>query len=398
MTQPVPDWYRDYALPDHYCIHMHGGIQIFFDNNGQLTVQPCAKWYDRPWSLLGEDAFNHPRLLELRRFNRDHAALPVPDQQFDQGDCRRCVMVDPVAGQRHRTNQVAWNAVHCADGKPRYDLPGPVHLAIKADTTCNLACVICVPELSTKWRNELGIKNWAVRPDLEKLRKVIESLDLSVLECLHLYGGEPFLGPTTPMILETMRDVLPNIVIRFDTNGTVRPNQRTLELLSECKQLQLKLSIDGVGSAFEYLRWPGQWNQVEDNLLWFNEIFPDNTRLIMRPAIGLLNAECIRDLDSWAQQKFSHRPNGDPIEIEYNGTNGIYGMESGGEELRHSMTEIYPSQHPIWHVVPQRFENRWSRMFEILRELDQRRGKNFLDHLPHLEKYLKFEKSTQLGQ
>jgi MoaA/NifB/PqqE/SkfB family radical SAM enzyme len=44
------------------------------------------------------------------------------------------------------------------------------------------------------------------------------------------------------------------------------PDSEWWQLWQHFKEVEIQLSIDGVGSRFEYIRYPGNWSQVESNV------------------------------------------------------------------------------------------------------------------------------------
>jgi sulfatase maturation enzyme AslB (radical SAM superfamily) len=60
--------------------------------------------------------------------------------------------------------------------------------------------------------------------------------------------------------------------ISFITNGNVSLTTKQLDILSKFTDLNICISIDGVGPVFEYLRWPGKWPTLLDNIKKFKQI------------------------------------------------------------------------------------------------------------------------------
>jgi len=144
---------------------------------------------------------------------------------------------------------------------------------LKVDTSnkCNSACLTCGPDASTHWRSLLDKNNvsnqgksWTIPlSDIEK------SIDLSSLEMITFRGGEPFLSQTNFEILDKLHGLKNHkCFISFVTNGSIRPNKRMTNILKKFNNVNFCFSIDGIGSVFEYMRYPLSWKTCEDNVAW----------------------------------------------------------------------------------------------------------------------------------
>jgi sulfatase maturation enzyme AslB (radical SAM superfamily) len=117
-----------------------------------------------------------------------------------------------------------------------------------------------------------------------------------------MIGGEPlmeqdkFIEILKKCNLETM-----NILIT--TNSTVRPNEELVTLLKKCKKVGWVLSIDAYGPLNDYLRKGSKWQEVEANLHWFAEQFPDKVNV--NGVISIYNVNNFMDLADYIN---SHYP------------------------------------------------------------------------------------------
>lgn len=368
----------DQHTMDGYCVHMHGGMQMFFNKFGQVTVSPCCSWNAPFWPVTDPDIFNHPELTNIRKLNKEH------NQLFTK-QCSLCI--NKVAD--HEGNRTGWHNIYNIT-KPQYDFKAPIHISIKADITCNLACAICGPYLSTTWQKELGIKGIPVRANKTDLKEILSKLDTSQLRTLHIYGGETLLGKTTETILESIKPALPNILLWLDTNCTVMPSKKLLDLLAQCGRVNLKFSIDGVDKAFEYMRYKAVWNKTQDLMFWFNENLPSNINLFVRPTVGILNAHIMNDLNKWYIKNFIKRPDGSKIGLEYYPAYETFGFDSAGDDFINDIKNMYPQDHKIHSVIPPYpSKNLLKNAFDKLNELDSRRGTSWQQALPHLIPYHK---------
>jgi MoaA/NifB/PqqE/SkfB family radical SAM enzyme len=142
----------------------------------------------------------------------------------------------------------------------------PTILDLRWRNTCNQACVYCGPDLSSLWENLLskdsGISN---TENLTRSKEYIFN-NLENVKHVYLAGGEPLLMKDNEEILTRLLSIDPTIDIRINSNIS---NIRTpvFELLQKFENVKWTISVDSIGELFEYMRWPGNWNQFVENLL-----------------------------------------------------------------------------------------------------------------------------------
>jgi len=153
------------------------------------------------------------------------------------------------------------------------------NLEIQLDRDCNAACLICGPWNSTTWQKyEAKLKGWPISAvpssssaTARSISKIIAHVDFSQIEKILILGGEPLRTDSHVRFLEQIKNPA-TTTVQYTTNGSYRPDPDTLEIWSRFKQIRLCFSVDGVGDHFNYLRWPLQWNQVQDNLTFLLEL------------------------------------------------------------------------------------------------------------------------------
>lgn len=366
------------TVPGHYCANLHAGLQITLGKGQQILVSPCVL-DPVVYPVTDQHVFDHPKLIEFRQSNQTNQKL--------EGGCSQCEEL-ACTGRRGR-NRSSSNMLYIKD-QLLYSQSGPKLITFKLDYTCNLACVTCGPELSTKWRGISKRKNLPVQADEELIRQTIRNIDLSQLETVHIFGGEPLLTRTHEIILEELLAYAKNITVWYDTNATAYPSEHAMELWSQFHLVRLKFSIDGIGSAFNYLRWPAQWSQVEDNILKIKENLPVNHMLSMRPAIGLLNIHIIKNIRDWTNTYLATNRLGDPTEFEYTPVYGMYNAGNMTSAMVRELYQIYPVGDPIFDILAPLSGNAGQlvKIRQTLDNLDQQRGVSWQTALPHLVPHL----------
>jgi sulfatase maturation enzyme AslB (radical SAM superfamily) len=117
---------------------------------------------------------------------------------------------------------------------------------------------------------------------------------------MSFYGGEPFLIKSTWDLLThaAEHNFSKDIELVFNTNGTVWDEEKE-NLLSNFKQVELHLSIDGIGDRFEYLRHPAQWKIVYDNItriIKWRDAIPVSRHVIIDCSVSALNVWYVPEL------------------------------------------------------------------------------------------------------
>jgi sulfatase maturation enzyme AslB (radical SAM superfamily) len=142
----------------------------------------------------------------------------------------------------------------------------PKIIKIATSNLCNSTCITCGPNLSSAWAK---LENLPINYQIAST----PSIDFKAIVQLSFVGGEPLLEKKNFDILDELISLgNTNCFISIITNGSVELNQKQFDILAQFKNLNICLSIDGVGNQFEYIRWPLKWSQLEYNLAQFKKI------------------------------------------------------------------------------------------------------------------------------
>ena len=362
-----------------YCPRIHHGLTLSNITRDSLSYTVCC-WDDKTIASDTVDFF-HPTLVELRSKNQQ--------QQLPLAHCSKCVLQENTGGKK--SMRLGYLETH---GAETYDA-SIQYLDINIDYTCNLACVTCGPELSTTWRNELKIKGRDVRPDLEEfIQTKLKSLDLTHLREVRFWGGEPLLTLTHKKILEYIKSCVDpsQVKLMYNTNGTQRIDQDTKKLIEQFKFARISFSIDGIGSQFEYLRYPANWSQVEENLLWWRENLPHNSMLSMTVTASVLNVLDLNQVFEWYQQYFSKSVFGDDIEIYVHQAFGKYGLESMPEPMIQHFKSIDNYCQPWIQDLAMLGKHKHNLKLAVqeLKTNDQRRGLDLAKVFPEVAEFINY--------
>jgi hypothetical protein len=163
----------------------------------------------------------------------------------------------------------------CADSKHQTLL-----YQIKTSNLCNQACVSCNSTFSTKWAQVE--KHMNIVPN-SQYQFDLDAADINYgsAKRISLLGGEPLFDPKTFEILQKLIDHNnTNCFISLITNGSITLNIKQIELLKQFTDLNICISIDGVGPVFEYMRWPGKWSNLLENINQYKSITKNISVLI----------------------------------------------------------------------------------------------------------------------
>ena len=233
------------TMTTEYCRLLSNGAHFESDN---IKFQPCC-WIQ-------------PKDIKIANSN-DLASVrkTVTEEVLSNKDkfCKECINREKY-GYSKSFRQRSNNFI------PINAIPNKIYvLTLQIDTTCNAACAMCSSAFSSLWAKQDDPK--FKLKDFSSEYKNLKSLeDWSHLTRLTFAGGEPFLSENNLDFIKSL-PFPENIVITFNTNGSIVPNDEWARELSKFKKLIISFSIDGINDQFNYIRWPLQWSKVSQNIV-----------------------------------------------------------------------------------------------------------------------------------
>ena len=193
------------------------------------------------------------------------------------------------------------------DQADKYTLPDGtstakvVNLGLRLSNLCNQKCIMCSPEYSSLWYedwNKLwgdvqvmppgtvwGNKEYRMSKD-SRGREILdyskwwdsdiwwERFDKIAPDLRHIYfsGGEPLIAPAMDEILSRLiaKDFAKNVTLRYDTNLTVI-NNKIIEKFKHFKKIDFCVSLDDIEERYELIRFPGNYNNIINNIKTIKE-------------------------------------------------------------------------------------------------------------------------------
>lgn len=188
---------------------------------------------------------------------------------------------------------------------------GITEIEINSTNVCNFSCTHCRPGLSSKWiklAEQLDAENVShqrlnvgkvYRPDPKNMLHNIQELDLQNLELIRFKGGEPMLNEDVKAVLKYLRDedILSRVHVEFVTNGSII-DEEVFQLLEPAKEVDMYLSVDGVGQVQRYIRIGDSGN---DKIEAFVKRFSQLQNVSFSPSISVMayNVFSLDKLADW---------------------------------------------------------------------------------------------------
>jgi len=294
----------------------------------------------------------------------DNTYLASFRQQIQKGEfpvgCSACQQAESAGLTSRRIGSNQWYKDNGLDNN-QLEL---VRMDYWTGDTCNLACVICGPNNSSVWKQELGLP---IELQKSTTNKFWHDIQLDQIKFIHFNGGEPLLSKEHVRLLEAVPDKS-QVHINYNTNGTVLPTQYLLDLWAKFKLVQLDFSIDDIKQRFQYQRYPAIWQQVVDNLNWFVEHAPHNCMFAINTSVGVLNFYNLNNLDQWLLQNFRTSRFTDPVEYRQQFTAGIFSLKnahSRKNDIVAALNKIDQRRGTDWKkTFPELLED-WNKIFTI---------------------------------
>lgn len=298
----------------NWCPEIYRSVFIDRHNDDFIKVAPCCQAIPAMEPVAGFDFETSPYLSDLR-------------QRFANGErpaaCNLCWQVEAHGHKSRRHSAIEFFQATGPDTHTQLE-----SLDYSATWACNLACIMCEPYFSSTWAAQQDLD----RSDLQRLgrlfqknNQILGDLNLEHIKKIHFNGGEPMLNDDqTDLLLRLeQQGVLQNVMISYNTNATVMPSDRIIDLWSRARLVKLFFSIDATGAAFEYIRWPGKWKQVTDNIDTMIKTLPNNVMFGFNTTIGNYNVLEMTDLYQWFDQNISHNREGDASDFCWQFTRGF---------------------------------------------------------------------------
>lgn len=171
-------------------------------------------------------------------------------------------------------------------------------LDVNVTNVCNSACQTCSSRYSSYYAKIEGKKKIIENGGESKFKQYLND---DVLQ-IEISGGEPLYSKSHRKFLE---DLPANVRwIRINTNGSLYYD--FTDILEKGIIIELTVSLDAIGKAFEYIRWPLKWADASENFdrwLSLRSRFPNRFKLGVNYTVSALNIGMIDEMKKWTSAR-----------------------------------------------------------------------------------------------
>jgi len=302
-------------LWDHQYIHMSGSFRYCCATMNNLTDKKGNRMHINNDSL--EKAWNSEEIRQARLKMIKGEAVAA---------CVKCVEQEQKGYQSMRQSKdMESNFTRTEkDGSVGH---APSSMELHLGNLCNLKCKMCGQQYSNQIGKELleigeaepkflewiykesgNVNIWTNNLSVEyrwfqnnKIKNKLFGYIAKHITDMTVIGGEPTVIPEFWELFTYLdsHDRLKEMSITLTTNLT-NVNPRMTNWLSKLKEWTIWASVDGVGDRTEYIRYPSNFNKICDNLNFYKKMLESsNGRIILSPAIQLLNIDQLDDILKW---------------------------------------------------------------------------------------------------
>jgi len=229
-------------------------------------------------------------------------------QQFQQGSwpvgCERCRIEESHGIESKRQlDYVRWK-----DHYDSYDINSGRFLttSVAFGNTCNLKCITCGPHASSRWQKEYRELYGKDIPHFKFYKKnFVQDFVAQAPDIVHLDipGGEPFLSGIDEQqaLLEhyVSNGQAKHITLHYTTNTQIFPDSVWWDLWAHFKEVDIQMSIDGIGDRYEYIRYPASWVTLVDHVKKYLQIQQSNIRLSVSHTVSAYNIYYLDEFFDW---------------------------------------------------------------------------------------------------
>jgi hypothetical protein len=284
---------------DYFCVAPW--VHVCQNVGGRL--KPCCRFFD-PEEF---DRESRPTINEyFSGEEMNNFRKKILNKEYVKG-CSKCYNED-------KTGKISLRANLNEQFKDVVDLTKPkIHyLEIGTSNACNFKCITCASNYSTSWHEddiELRQRKF-FREEPKKNKFVITdneylNVDLSNLTRLKLLGGEPFMEPRNLQLFERLDalGLLENLTLELITNASILPTDAWLVYLKKIKNIRLSISLDGIESVAEFVRYGTDWKKLSKNTLWWNQFCKEyNHHMQFHYVIHAMNCFDIGNTLDWLNE------------------------------------------------------------------------------------------------
>ena len=286
----------------------------------------------------------------------------------------------------------------------------PVEYQMILSNACNLKCRSCTPSHSNLWQAEwkqlTGDTHYPMphgqSGDKDSVLWSNRHEWMQFVKRLEIVGGEPFYIKQWRDLWQELIDqqLSKNILVDMSSNGVIYAGDTIEWLADNFKWIGVGLSIDGLGKTYEYLRHPGKWDSVSQNILKYYELYERTNKFTMTfsHTIGWVNAWELSDFHTWVHtntprfriwNNIIHRPRHMSIVMLPKEAKDIISSKWASYDWKQYRADVDGIQNFMYSEQPS--DEEICREYKMFTYHDKFRNESILDTIPSelkiLEKY-----------
>lgn len=363
------------------------------DISPQGNLAPCCKFqmskYDESFNVQTQTLSEYYGSAFLAEIKQEFT-----QEQWPRG-CERCRIEEEnnIASKR-QLDYERWQQHY-----QQYDLDSGkcITASIAFGNTCNLKCITCGPYSSSKWQQEhQHIHNINIghvkfyRSDF--VEKFIEQAP-GVIH-LDIPGGEPFLSGVQEQKLLLNHYITTgqaeHISLHYTTNATLFPDQEWWDIWKHFKNVDIQLSIDGIGDRYEYIRYPAKWSVVVENTEKYIDKNQDNIQLSVSHTVSAYNIYYLEEFFIWCNDIGLPKPWLGRVHHPQYMRPGVWSEDAKNFIKNKILQSTIPDIHPWANLITNHSDSEHFDLFcQRLKQHDNYRGIDFGTVFPELKNYIK---------
>jgi len=253
-----------------YCPRLKHFVR--FNPNG--TVSRCGHMVNAPEFNTLEEMDESPWLKEIKK-EMSKEVWPI--------ECARCKQTEQENNTSIRLNAIKFDKLQKQED---YLSVGGV-----LDNVCNSACLTCNENLSTLIGG-LKSKTYPIVDNSNKFWK----LPLDKIIHLDINGGEPSASKNYKHILANLPKNIKSV--RLNTNCSM-VLEELISLTNRGVSVTVTVSLDGIGSVHDFVRWPIKWEKFYENLMTYKSM---PIQLNLWTTVSVLNIDDLPNIIEFAKK------------------------------------------------------------------------------------------------
>jgi len=372
----------------YFCYEIYKNISIWSTQN-KVNYNPCSIYqgtYATTQDVDIKSVWNNSEHNRLKQMIETDTIIP---------GCRICYDEEQ-NGRKSRRQSVKKNYEDFLQDTD-IDLDMPQGIDYSVGNLCNMKCMICGPHNSTLWISDYKAMFPKKSIDGVKYNKNIQKLldndeTLGNIRSIHFHGGgEPLLSNTHYDLLVKIKQVrgLGDVRVFYNVNGTVIPDQRILDIWSECLLVELYISLDDIGDRFDYQRTGATWKQVTDNIETLKKIMPHNHMFNINCVWSFLNLYYLDELYDWYKQNLPTNRYGDPVNFILQKAQGFFQINSLPAPTKDILKNKFANYEELYNIVneiPDGTDN--TKFWNYVDQIDGVRNNDFRKLCPEWSKLI----------